>query len=140
MLDIDHFKAYNDALGHLAGDDALRRVSAALQESLQREGDTACRYGGEEFAIILADTGVEGAEQVAARIHGAIAGLAIHHPGSPFARLTLSIGMTVADPVTDAPPGELVAQGDHALYQAKHHGRNRTALWQKPTLDLHQTT
>ena len=140
MLDIDHFKAYNDALGHLAGDDALRRVSAALQESLQREGDTACRYGGEEFAIILADTGVEGAEQVAARIHGAIAGLAIHHPGSPFARLTLSIGITVADPVTDAPPGELVAQGDHALYQAKHHGRNRTALWQKPTLDLHQTT
>ncbi|AVO52785.1 diguanylate cyclase [Ectopseudomonas mendocina] len=140
MLDIDHFKAYNDALGHLAGDDALRRVSSALQDSLQREGDTACRYGGEEFAIILAHTGLEGAEQVAARIHDAIASLEIHHPASPFGRLTLSIGMTVVDPVTDEQSGELVARSDHALYQAKHQGRNRTALWQQPTVDLHQTT
>ncbi|WP_296236074.1 diguanylate cyclase, partial [uncultured Pseudomonas sp.] len=138
MLDIDHFKAYNDALGHLAGDDALRRVSAALRDSLQREGDTACRYGGEEFAIILANTNQEGAEQVAARVHAAIASLDIHHPASPFGQLTLSIGITVVDPVSDEQPGELLAQGDQALYRAKHEGRNRTCLWQPPALDLHQ--
>lgn len=130
MLDIDHFKAYNDALGHLAGDDALRKVSTVLQESLQREGDVACRYGGEEFAIILANTGREGGEHVAARIHAAIASLDIIHPGSPLGRLSLSIGLSVVDPVSDEAPGELVAQGDQALYRAKHEGRNRTCLWQ----------
>ncbi|MDU9407334.1 diguanylate cyclase [Pseudomonas sp. zfem001] len=138
MLDIDHFKTYNDALGHLAGDDALRRVSNVLRESLQREGDTACRYGGEEFAIILANTNLDGAEQVAARIHAMIADLDIPHPASPFSRLTLSIGLMVVDPVSDEQPGELLAQGDQALYRAKHEGRNRTCLWQPPALDLHQ--
>jgi diguanylate cyclase (GGDEF)-like protein/PAS domain S-box-containing protein len=132
MLDIDHFKAYNDALGHLAGDDALRKVSTVLQESLQREGDVACRYGGEEFAIILANTGLEGGEHVAARIHAAIAHLDIAHPASPLGRLSLSIGLTVVDPVSDEAPGELLAQGDQALYRAKHEGRNRTCLWQTP--------
>ena len=138
MLDIDHFKAYNDALGHLAGDDALRRVSSVLRESLQREGDTACRYGGEEFAIILANTNLDGAEQVAGRIHTMIADLDIPHPASPFGRLTLSIGITVVDPVKDEQPGEFLAQGDQALYCAKHEGRNRTCLWQPSPLDLHQ--
>ena len=138
MLDIDHFKAYNDALGHLAGDDALRRVSNVLRESLQREGDTACRYGGEEFAIILANTNLDGAEQVAARIHTMIADLDIPHPASPFSRLTLSIGLIVVDPVSDEQPGELLAQSDQALYRAKHEGRNRTCLWQPPALDQHQ--
>ena len=140
MLDIDHFKAYNDALGHLAGDDALRRVSSALQQSLQRDGDTACRYGGEEFAIILANTNLEGVEEVAARIHAAIAGLGISHPASPFGRLTLSIGLAVIAPASDEQTDELIAHGDQALYQAKHQGRNRTCLWQAPTLDLHQIT
>lgn len=132
MLDIDHFKAYNDALGHLAGDDALRRVSEALQESLQREGDVACRYGGEEFAIILVNTDQDGAEHVAARIHTAIARLAIPHPTSPLGRLTLSIGLTLIDPAGTQQPGDLIAQSDNALYQAKHKGRNRTCSWSQP--------
>lgn len=81
MVDIDHFKAYNDSLGHLAGDDALpSQVANVLQDSLQREGDVVYRYGGEEFAIILANTGLEGGEHVAARVHELIAGLGIAHP------------------------------------------------------------
>lgn len=129
LLDIDHFKAYNDALGHLAGDDALRKVSAVLQDSLQREGDAACRYGGEEFAIILAGTGLEGGEHVAARIHAGIAALELPHPASPLERLSLSIGLAALDPVRDEQPGELIARCDQALYSAKHEGRNRTCLW-----------
>lgn len=129
LLDIDHFKAYNDALGHLAGDDALRKVSAVLQDSLQREGDAACRYGGEEFAIILAGTGLDGGEHVAARIHAGIAALELPHPASPLERLSLSIGLAVLDPVRDEQPGELIARCDQALYSAKHEGRNRTCLW-----------
>ncbi|WJN59314.1 diguanylate cyclase [Pseudomonas sp. SO81] len=129
MLDIDHFKAFNDGLGHLAGDDALRKVGEVLQNSLQREGDVVCRYGGEEFAIILANTGLEGGEHVAARVHDLIAGLAIAHPGSPLGRLTLSIGLAVAEPVSEEQPGGLVARSDQALYRAKHEGRNRTCVW-----------
>ncbi|MGG2399264.1 diguanylate cyclase [Pseudomonas sp. SH1-B] len=129
LLDIDHFKTYNDALGHLAGDDALRKVSAVLQDSLQREGDAACRYGGEEFAIILANTGLEGGEHVAARIHAGIAALEIAHPANALGRLSLSIGLAVLDPVRDEQPGDLIARGDQALYRAKHEGRNRTCLW-----------
>ncbi|MDD0845113.1 sensor domain-containing diguanylate cyclase [Pseudomonas sp. Gutcm_11s] len=129
MLDIDHFKAFNDGLGHLAGDDALRQVGKALQDSLQREGDVACRYGGEEFAIILANTGLEGGEHVAARVHDLITALAIAHPGSPHGRLTLSIGLAVVEPVSEESPGGLVARSDQALYRAKHEGRNRTCVW-----------
>lgn len=129
MLDIDYFKTYNDSLGHLAGDDALRQVAGALLGSLQREGDLACRYGGEEFAIILANTGLEGAQHVASKVHELIANLAIVHPASPDGRLTLSIGLAVADPVTEEQPGGLAARSDQALYRAKHAGRNRTCIW-----------
>ncbi|MOA00104.1 Phytochrome-like protein cph2 [compost metagenome] len=129
MLDIDYFKAYNDALGHLAGDDILRKVGVVLQECLQREGDAACRYGGEEFAIILTHTGQQGGEHVATRIHELIANLAIAHPASPHGRLTLSIGLAEAEPLSDEHPASLVAHSDQALYRAKHGGRNRTCIW-----------
>lgn len=129
MLDIDHFKAYNDALGHLAGDDALRKVGAVLQECLQREGDVACRYGGEEFAIILANTGLDGGEHVAARVHELVANLNLSHPSSPLERMTLSIGLAVADPATEEQAASLVARSDQALYRAKNNGRNRTCIW-----------
>ncbi len=129
MLDVDHFKSYNDQLGHLAGDDVLRRVATALQGCLQREGDVACRYGGEEFAIILVNTGLDGGEHVAKRVHQAIAELYLAHPGSPLGRLSLSIGLATATPNQDSEPDSLVAQSDQALYQAKHQGRNRTCVW-----------
>lgn len=130
MVDIDHFKAFNDSLGHLAGDDALRQVGKALQQSLHREGDVACRYGGEEFAVLLVNTSLDGGEHVAARIHDLIENLAIAHPHSPHGRLTLSIGLAVVEPVTEENPGTLVKRSDLALYQAKHQGRNRTCVWE----------
>ncbi|BAN51181.1 diguanylate cyclase [Metapseudomonas resinovorans] len=131
MLDVDHFKAYNDGFGHQAGDDALRKVSQALQNSLRREGDVACRYGGEEFAIILANTDETGARHVADRVMEEIAALAIEHPSSPTGRLTLSIGMAISDPAREDQPDSLVSRSDAALYRAKREGRNRTCLWEK---------
>ncbi len=129
MLDIDHFKAYNDTLGHLAGDDALRKVAQLLVECLQREGDIACRYGGEEFAIILTNTRLKGAEHLAARVHQRLAELAIPHPGSPFGRLTLSIGVATSDLNLQEHPQTLIAHSDQALYRAKRDGRNQTCVW-----------
>ncbi|GLZ85029.1 hypothetical protein Pres01_10800 [Metapseudomonas resinovorans] len=131
MLDVDHFKAFNDQFGHQAGDDALRRVAQALQQSLQREGDVACRYGGEEFAIILANTAEDGAQHVAERVMALVAELQIEHPASPEGRLTLSIGIAVSDPAREEQPDSLVSRSDAALYRAKHEGRNRTCLWEK---------
>ncbi|MDE3739204.1 diguanylate cyclase [Pseudomonas resinovorans] len=131
MLDVDHFKAYNDRLGHQAGDDALRQVAQALQQSLQREGDAACRYGGEEFAIILANTAEDGARHVAERVMAQVAALAIEHPASPEGYLTLSIGIAISDPAREDQPDSLVSRSDAALYRAKHEGRNRTCLWEK---------
>ncbi|MBM7063232.1 diguanylate cyclase [Pseudomonas sp. UL073] len=130
MLDIDHFKAYNDALGHLAGDDALRRVAKVLQGCMQREGDAACRYGGEEFALILTDTDLEGAEHVAARVLQLVAELGLEHPGSPLGRLSLSIGLTATTPSAEQKPKLLIERSDQALYRAKHEGRNRACTWQ----------
>jgi len=129
MLDVDHFKAYNDQLGHLAGDDALRKVAAALQGCLLRDGDAVCRYGGEEFAVILANTDQAGAEVITARIHTALAELQLPHPGSPLSRLTASIGLSTVTPNRDGHPDSLVAHSDQALYQAKHQGRNCTCVW-----------
>ncbi|NQD92359.1 diguanylate cyclase [Pseudomonas sp. CrR25] len=129
MLDIDYFKTYNDRLGHLAGDDALRRVAQVLQNCLQREGDVACRYGGEEFAIILANTDLGGGAHVAEQVHRQLAALQIAHPDSPLGRLSLSIGLASVDPSQEDLPDTLTARSDHALYQAKREGRNRTCIW-----------
>jgi diguanylate cyclase (GGDEF)-like protein/PAS domain S-box-containing protein len=129
MLDIDYFKSYNDRLGHLAGDDALRQVAEVLHTSLQREGDSACRYGGEEFAIILADTGLEGGMHVASRVQQRLEVLNLAHPASPLGRLTLSIGLAVAEPGSGESPDQLTAHCDQALYRAKHEGRNRICIW-----------
>lgn len=131
MVDIDFFKAYNDQLGHLAGDDALRQVGEVLRSCQQREGDVACRYGGEEFAIILPDTDLDGAMHVANEVHRLIGERQIAHPDSPLDYLSLSIGLAVAQPSGGEPPESLVARSDQALYQAKRQGRHRTCVWQE---------
>jgi diguanylate cyclase (GGDEF)-like protein len=132
MCDLDAFKAYNDSLGHPAGDEVLRRFAALIGGAVTRDTDLACRYGGEEFAVLLPDTDAEGAALVAARLHERLAELAIPHPANPAdAQVTVSIGAAVLDP--SAAPAEdgaaLVARADAALYEAKRAGRNRTVSY-----------
>ncbi len=126
FVDVDHFKAFNDYYGHLAGDDVLRRVAQAASRCLRRDSDHVARYGGEEFVVTLPDTDAQGAATVAEAIRRAIAGLDIAHDRSPYGHVTASIGIaTAADGRANA--ATLLRQADDALYRAKSGGRNRVA-------------
>lgn len=128
MLDVDHFKSFNDILGHQAGDDALQKLGTALKASLLREGDAACRYGGEEFAVILPGADINQCARVAQHLHQTIAALKIDHPTSSHGHLTVSIGAASLVPSADQQPECLISLADKALYQAKSQGRNQTCL------------
>ncbi|MDA0867351.1 MAG: diguanylate cyclase [Cyanobacteria bacterium] len=131
MADIDYFKAYNDIYGHQMGDDCLRRVAKVLRNAIKRPADLVARYGGEEFVVILPNTSVKGAEGVAERMRQLIRHEAIPHQGSNLdGRVTLSLGVAVAIPRSTISPEALVHHADHALYQAKHGGRDRVAVAQ----------
>ena len=126
MADIDHFKAYNDHYGHLAGDDCLKAVAEAIQGQLKRPTDTAVRYGGEEFCILLPETPEAGAQHVAESIRKAIESLAIPQvPGMELDRVTLSQGFASCIPKPGFDVVQLIQRADRALYQAKNEGRNR---------------
>lgn len=126
MVDIDHFKAYNDTYGHIEGDTCLKKVAQGLASSLQRHVDKVARYGGEEFTVILPGTDDEGAMQVAERMKEAIARLAVEHCGSDTCEtVTISIGVSTVLPTGELKPTQLVDAADKALYQAKEAGRNR---------------
>src|SRR6266568_1723944 len=118
MLDVDRFKEYNDAYGHLAGDAALARVAAILKEST-RDVDCAARYGGEEFVVLLPETEAEGATESAQRVQEQLARDALLG-----GKLTVSVGVAQF-PADGESPDELLAGADAALYQAKRDGRNR---------------
>jgi diguanylate cyclase (GGDEF)-like protein len=118
MADVDHFKHYNDAHGHLAGDEVLRRVAAILRETA-REVDTVARYGGEEFFVLLPETAARGAAEVAERIRVRLA-----QEGFAGGRVTISVGVAEFPGHGDTPDG-LIAMADAALYQAKEEGRDR---------------
>ncbi len=123
MLDIDHFKRVNDTWGHLAGDAVLVRMAGAVRGGLRLE-DVFCRYGGEEFAVILRTTDLPGAALVADRIRTSVEALVTEHDGATI-RVTLSAGCaSLSECVGDA-PDQLVALADRRLYGAKHGGRNR---------------
>lgn len=136
MVDIDHFKRYNDHYGHLAGDEALHAVAHAMVEALKRPGDMVARYGGEEFLVVLPSTGPNDAMVVAANLQKAIAAIAIPHEDSLLGRLTVSIG--VASRLPDAPAmpvaqirTELIDGADQALYAVKQGGRNGVKLFKR---------
>nr|BAL52921.1 two-component system, PleD family, response regulator WspR [uncultured beta proteobacterium] len=132
LFDVDYFKRYNDSRGHLAGDDALKRVAQALSGALQRPGDLLARYGGEEFAAVLPEVDDEGGKIVAERMRAAVAALRIPHPDSPIGRtISVSIGGASALPgktVGVDSPAVLLDLADRALYRAKAAGRNRAVV------------
>ncbi|WP_204137840.1 diguanylate cyclase [Halomicronema sp. CCY15110] len=125
MLDIDFFKRYNDHYGHPQGDECLRQVSQALSQAVKRTIDLVARYGGEEFAVVLPDTEIAGALEVAAAIQAGVAQLNIEHRESPFGLITLSCGVAADLPQNQDSPDYLIKAADQALYQAKTSGRNR---------------
>jgi len=126
ILDVDHFKLYNDRYGHLAGDSALRRVAAALAALLRRPADMVARYGGEEFAAILPGTNLDGARIVAENMRQTVANLGIEHLDSPVERVvTVSLGVSSVIPLPGCMPADLLQAADQGLYQAKQEGRNR---------------
>ncbi|NBD19219.1 diguanylate cyclase [Aquabacterium fontiphilum] len=130
MVDVDHFKAYNDHFGHPAGDTCLVRLAEALSAVVRRPGDQAARYGGEEFTVLLPDTDEAGAEATARRLTEEVDRLALPHPKSSAGRhVSVSIGVAVARPDGQMARDNLVDRADAALYAAKHGGRHRHVLW-----------
>ena len=126
MIDVDHFKRYNDAAGHPAGDACLQAVAGAVQGAVRRPIDFAARYGGEEFAVILPATSSAGAHERAEEVRRAVHALGIAHPGlAPGSVVTVSIGASSGRPPVS--PEDLVRQADEALYKAKQTGRDRVA-------------
>jgi diguanylate cyclase (GGDEF)-like protein len=125
MIDVDHFKRYNDTYGHQAGDHCLQQIASVLAQVVYRPGDLVARYGGEEFSVILTATDARGAAIVAQRILDRIAELAMPHSSGESARVTLSIGIATSLPQPDMKQEDLIAAADAALYKAKHAGRNR---------------
>ncbi|HKE93190.1 MAG TPA: GGDEF domain-containing protein [Povalibacter sp.] len=133
LIDIDHFKAYNDFCGHQAGDECLRRVARCLGRGARRPLDVTARYGGEEFAIVLYDAARDHVEEVARRIQTGIAALAIKHPASPTAQgnLTVSIGAACVQPVAGRSHFGFIQLADEALYAAKERGRDCVVIMDK---------
>ena len=135
MLDIDHFKAFNDTYGHPAGDATLRMVALTIADLLRRPADLLARYGGEEFALVLPGTEQDGAMVLAERIRSAVESLAVPHTGAPGGVLTVSIGVAgIQPPIGLEGPAAFVEAADAALYLAKRDGRNTVRLAQSSAL------
>lgn len=129
LIDVDHFKAFNDLYGHPAGDECLRVIAIAIEQQTRRPGDLTARYGGEEFAVLLPETESAGAMQLAERVRNAVRLLSIKHSGNPQQFATISIGVAVVWPPSPAVnASDLVQQADTALYQAKSLGRDQVFL------------
>jgi diguanylate cyclase (GGDEF)-like protein/PAS domain S-box-containing protein len=128
MIDVDHFKPYNDLYGHVMGDRCLRQVAMAAQEVIHRSSDLFARYGGEEFAAVLPNTGSSGAQLVAEQIRRAVEMLGLPHTGNPCGVVTVSVGCATKMLGHDSVATMLVDVADQALYQAKSAGRNRVEV------------
>ena len=125
MIDVDHFKDYNDELGHVAGDVCLSRIAKACATSLKRSADFFARYGGEEFVAIVLTRKHEDVPFVAERMRQAVIDEAMPHPTNPQGIVTISLGTARFSPAVDGSPTDLIDAADAALYEAKSLGRNR---------------
>jgi len=126
LIDIDHFKELNDTLGHGPADRALVAFAAELKQIARRPADLVARYGGDEFVLVLAETGPEGAMVIAQQIQMAVDRLDLPNPGSPISsKMTISQGVATAWPAKKGTSGDLMLHADRALYNAKQAGRNR---------------
>jgi diguanylate cyclase (GGDEF)-like protein len=132
MIDVDHFKEINDRFGHLAGDEALKEVARRAEAEI-RAGDTGARFGGDEFAILLAGAESPQALKLAERIHQGVTSAPVRVHGGAHVTVTLSIGLATAKPQPrshdyKALAERLIAEADAALYRAKSAGRNRVEV------------
>ena len=129
VLDLDHFKPYNDHYGHLTGDFCLKRVARALVSVIKRPADLVARYGGEEFSAILPDTSEEGAKHLAEEMRLTVERMSIPHAASPVSRrVTISLGVCSLMPDAESSPNRLIEGADKALYEAKQSGRNKVVV------------
>ncbi|MFK8331643.1 diguanylate cyclase [Pseudomonas sp. BJa5] len=129
MIDVDYFKSYNDTFGHLAGDEALRKVADAIRGSCARPSDLPARYGGEEFALVLPNTSPGGARLVAEKLRQSVAAMKIaHNMPEADSSLTVSIGLATQTPAMGSNCRQLISAADKGLYLAKHNGRNQVRV------------
>ncbi|WNK01226.1 diguanylate cyclase [Thalassospiraceae bacterium LMO-JJ14] len=129
LVDIDHFKQYNDTYGHQAGDACLTLVAKALSSSVHRPGDQVARYGGEEFVCVLPSTNIEGAEMIGATLRDAVNFLKIPHKSSSVCgHVTISVGGAAIKPDQSNDIGDLISDADANLYKAKSQGRDRVIV------------
>jgi len=128
LIDVDYFKAYNDTLGHVNGDEVLRAVGRAIALSLRGREDFAARYGGEEFVVVMPGCDVTAAGELGRRVCGAVKAHRIAHPGAPTGVLTVSAGAASATPRRNRRTSSLIERADGALYAAKRSGRDRVCL------------
>ncbi|MDZ5451042.1 diguanylate cyclase domain-containing protein [Labrys sp. ZIDIC5] len=128
IIDVDHFKQYNDTYGHLAGDEVLKTVATAVRSTFQRPKDLAVRMGGEEFAVVLPQTLAGDLAFLAEKVVQAIEALGLPHAASPIAeKVTISVGGATHIPAGNDQPERLIEAADKAMYEAKRSGRNRAA-------------
>jgi len=124
MIDVDHFKLFNDRYGHLEGDHCLRGVGEVLMKISKGEADFGARYGGEEFALLLPGAGLEKAVQIAERLRRTVESLSFANTQSPWGFVTVSVGVASLIPENGDSAEKLVEAADAGLYAAKRHGRN----------------
>ncbi len=134
MIDIDHFKTFNDSYGHMAGDACIKQVAACIGRHISRPADVAARYGGEEFAVLLPHTAEQAAFELADDIRKAIANTPFKLEEGNQITVTASFGVASLNPTSTADGSELIKSADDALYSAKHAGRNRV---HRPPRDWH---
>ena len=135
IVDVDQFKSYNDAYGHLRGDNCLRKIAGSIQDVVSRPGDLLARFGGEEFAVILPSTDNYGAVEVAYAVSDSVRSRQLEHTGSSFGVVTVSVGCATMVPELGRDATDLIDFADQALYKAKNNGRNQVCNFFQPRAD-----